>query len=113
MKNWIIESHDGFKVESRNVVKSGYFSESQLKRLLQTLTAQYLSNDEIIGALAKRRTKIANGLLDVSKERGVPMYSCGENPFFTARIEGYDYSNAGRRIARLAGVEDWKKKPDI
>ena len=112
LQNWIIECHDGNEVKCRKIVKLGCFSEPQLKRLLQTLAAQYLSNDKIIGALAKRRTKNANDLLVVSKERSLPMYTCGENPFFTARIEGFDYANAGRRIARLAGLENWKMEPD-
>ena len=48
LRNWIIECHDGNEVKCRKIVKLGCFSEPQLKRLLQTLAAQYLSNEHAV-----------------------------------------------------------------
>jgi len=42
--------------------------------------------DEIVGAYAKRKTRIANNLLDVHKDRRCYQFMCGINPYFTARI---------------------------
>lgn len=59
-----------------------------MKDLLRTLAAKYLTQEEIIGAYAKRGTRIFNGLLEVRQEHQVErkrkIYTCGSNPHFVA-----------------------------
>jgi hypothetical protein len=45
-----------------------------------------LSFDEIVGACAKRRTKIANEHLQVQRDGPYPVFMCGSNPHFIASI---------------------------
>lgn len=44
-----------------------------------------LTFDEIVSAYAKRRTRIANCLLDVSRDGPEQRFLCGANPHFSAR----------------------------
>jgi hypothetical protein len=55
--------------------------------LLKALAAKAgLGFDEIVGAYAKRRTKIANNLLEVQREGPHAIFMCGSNPHFIASI---------------------------
>ena len=84
---WLIEGYDGLKKIFEMRVKAGCFSDRRIESLLRTLTAKAgLSYDEIIGAYARKGTRAANDLLEVRRERARPIYSCGDSPFFTARI---------------------------
>lgn len=66
----------------------GCFSEKQIQSLLMCLAANYgLTGDEIVGAYARRRTRLANDLLACTKDGLYPVYNCGDNPYFTARVE--------------------------
>jgi hypothetical protein len=68
-------------------VDAGQLSEDQLKSLLRALVAKAgLTFDEIVGACAKRGTKIANNLLLVQRDGPDPRFSCGTNPYFIASI---------------------------
>ena len=54
---------------------------------MKALTAKAgLSYDEIVGAYAKKRTKISNELLLVKKDGPYQVYTCGSNPYFIARV---------------------------
>ena len=87
MRYWLIQGFESSTLIFEEKVKVGQFTDLQIQNLLKTLEAKAgLSNSEIIGAYAKRRTKIANPLLDVTKDRLQPSYSCGDNPFFTASL---------------------------
>ena len=44
-----------------------------------------LDFDEIVGAYAKKSSKISNQLLDVSQLDSAYKFSCGKNPYFTVR----------------------------
>lgn len=84
---WLIEGYDSLTRIYKRKEKVGFFSEKQIKALLMALTAREgLNRDEIVGAYAKRKTRIANHLLSVQKDGPYRIYSCGENPFFTARV---------------------------
>jgi hypothetical protein len=84
---WRVRGHDGFKTIFETTVGLGHFSDDQIQRLLQALTAKAgLSFTEIVGAHAKRRTNIANELLAVHKDFAYPTYRCGSNPVFTASV---------------------------
>ena len=68
-------------------VKLGYFSEVRIQELLMALAARAgLNYDEIVGAYAAKNAKIANLLLEVRKDGPHPVYTCGDNPWFTARV---------------------------
>ncbi|OQZ03920.1 MAG: hypothetical protein B6D34_04795 [Candidatus Brocadia sp. UTAMX1] len=84
---WHIQGYDGLELIFETKVPAGYLSEERVKIVLQTLVARAgLDYDEIVGALVRRKTKGANGLLDVSKNGPYPQYSCGDNPHFHARV---------------------------
>ncbi len=68
-------------------MKLGQFTEDQMQRLLQALTAKEgLSHDEIVGAYAKRGTTISNDHLAVHKDPSQLTYMCGCNPYFVASV---------------------------
>ena len=68
-------------------VRLDQFTEDQVKHLLRALVAKAgLTDAEIVGAYAKRKTKIANDLLSVQKDFNYSTYACGDNPSFTASV---------------------------
>lgn len=84
---WLIRGYDGTTTIYEKKVDRGQLSENQVKTLLMILTAKAgLSFDEIVGACAKRRTKIANEHLQVQRDGPYPVFMCGSNPHFIASI---------------------------
>ena len=84
---WRIQGYTAAERIFETRVKNGQFTVDQIRRLLQALAAKAgLSNDEIVGAYATRKTKIANDLLAVHADGKHPTWTCGSNPFFTASI---------------------------
>lgn len=84
---WQIRGHDGFKTIFETTIRLGQLTDAQMKHLLRALTAKAsLGNREIVGAYAKRKTKIANMLLDVQKDCRYPTYTCGCSPVFSASV---------------------------
>jgi hypothetical protein len=87
MKFWKIEGYDSLTKIYEKELKSGCFSEKKIQALLQSLVAKAgLDFDEIVGAYAKRKTKIANDLLLVQRDGTSSRLVCGDNPYFTARV---------------------------
>ena len=86
-KQWLIVGYDGFTVIYERRVDVGQLTQSQVKALLMALTAKAgLTFDEILGAYAKRRTKIANNLLHVHRDGPQTIFTCGVGPHFNASI---------------------------
>lgn len=85
---WLIRAYDGTRLLFEKRVNSGQMTSDQVKHLLRALAAQTLSFDEVVGAYARRRTKIANNLLNVHQEKPHEIYTCGTNPHFVASIDG-------------------------
>ena len=84
---WRIRGYDGFNIIFEMKVELGQFSDRQIQDLLRALAAKEgLSYREIVGAYAKRRTKIANDLLEVRKDANSPVYTCGSDPYFTVSL---------------------------
>ncbi len=84
---WRIRGYDSLKQIFDRTVELGQFTENQIKDLLMTLAARAgLDYDEIVGAYAKRRTRIANDLLSVQKDSQYATYYCGSNPHFAASV---------------------------
>jgi hypothetical protein len=85
-ESWLIRGYNSTTLIYEKTLPLATFSERQVRSLLQALTAKAgLTNDEIIGAYARRGSKLHTGLLDVSKDGPKCKFSCGSNPFFTAR----------------------------
>jgi hypothetical protein len=83
---WHIKGYDGLAKIYDRKVKSGYYGENQVQLLVQVLAAKAgLSFDEIVGAYARKRSKISNDLLSVRRDGRGPVFTCGENPHFIAR----------------------------
>jgi hypothetical protein len=86
-KFWKIEGYDGAKRIFEKEVRFGYFSENQIRCLLKAMASKTgLELDEMIGAYASKNAKISNALLEVHRDQSNSTYSCGESPFFTARV---------------------------
>jgi hypothetical protein len=84
---WRICGYDSSKEIFRMKVGIGQFTEDQIQHLLRALAAKAgLTDAEIVGAYAKRKTKIANDLLSVQRDFNYPTYLCGDNPSFTASV---------------------------
>jgi hypothetical protein len=84
---WHIEGYDSKNKIYERKVKVGYFSQKEIQALLMALAAKAgLSFNEIVGAYAEKAAKIANELLSVQKDGAYPIYTCGDNPRFTARV---------------------------
>jgi hypothetical protein len=87
---WLIQGYDSTTQIYERKVDAGQISERQMKALLMALAAKAgLSFDEIVGAYATRRTKIANELLQVLKDGPTPTSMCGTNPHFIAWIPAF------------------------
>jgi hypothetical protein len=87
-RNWCIQGYDGLTTFFKTDVNAGQFSDEHIKQLLQALTAKYsLTDKEIVGAYANRRTKIANNLREVLPTQQPLGYKCGSNPWFAAYVQ--------------------------
>ena len=83
---WHIEGYDGLSKIYDRKISSGYYGEDQVQLLVQVLAAKAgLSFDEIVGAFARRRSRISNDLLCVRRDGHGPVFMCGDNPHFIAR----------------------------
>ena len=84
---WRIRGYDGSTPIFERTVELGQFTDDQIKHLLQALVSKAgLSYDEIVGAYAKRGTKIANNHLVVHKDFAYPTLMCGSDPHFVASV---------------------------
>jgi hypothetical protein len=69
-------------------VPIGQMTKSSMEELLRALVAKDLTPLEVIGAYAKRGTRISNGLLEIRKEnqpeKRRTICTCGHNPHYVA-----------------------------
>ena len=95
---WLIEGFDGTTKIYEKRVDAGQFTTDQAKPLLRALVAKAgLTFDEIIGAYAKRRTRIANAHLEVRKDGPYPVFYCGSNPHFVISARNPDGIICGKK----------------
>ena len=89
-KEWLICGYSSLEKILELRFPVGSYSESKVRQLLQTLTARYgsLTAEEIMGAYARRRTRLSNSLLEVQRNGKFPEFSCGTNPYFIAKVVG-------------------------
>jgi len=86
-KYWKIEGYDGLTKIYETETKIGCFSEKQIRVVLQSLVAKAgMDFDEIVGAYAAKKCKVANNLLHVHKDHRNYHFMCGVNPHFSARV---------------------------
>ena len=84
---WRIRGYDSTEPIFQKCIPISQIGEKQLQDLLRALTAKAgLTYDEIVGAYATRRTKIANDLLEVHRDGPYPHFWCGTNPHFDACV---------------------------
>lgn len=84
---WHIVGYDSAEKIFEKKVKIGCYSENQIQQLLRALAARAeLGFEEIVGAYAKRGTKISNKLLHVHRDSRYAMLMCGTNPNFIAKV---------------------------
>jgi len=85
---WRIRGYDSTTEIFDQNVPIGQMTENCMKELLRALVARDLSPREVIGAYAKRGTRISNGLLEIHKEnqpeKRRTIYTCGHNPHYVA-----------------------------
>jgi hypothetical protein len=84
--HWLIRGYEGTDKIYERKVGAGVFGGRQIEMLLMALAAKHLTFDEILGACAKKNTKLHNKLLAVHRESSFHMLSCGQDQFFTAEI---------------------------
>ena len=91
---WRIRGYDSLTLIFDQSVPVGQMTEGNMKELLRVLVAKDLLPHELIGAYAKRGTRISNAHLEVQKENQLEkrrtVYTCGNNPFYTADVETCD-----------------------
>jgi len=83
----VIEGFDGLNEIYRREIPSGAVTSAKLEELLRCLVAKHaLSDDEIVSAFQKGRTKGSRKeLLQVTYDRTKPLAMCGDSIHFTAR----------------------------
>ena len=85
-QEWEIRGFDGLNLISEVRIPVGMVSETNIKIILQCLVSKYgLSDKEIVCSLARSGTRYQMGHLKVTREL-YPIYKCGDNPHFIARI---------------------------
>lgn len=83
---WRIEGFDGTELIFGTHIPSHLLSDNQVEELLRRLVSRHLSEEEVVGASLNRKTNRTT-LLDVRRSAQLPVViSCGENPFYTARV---------------------------
>ena len=88
---WEITGWDSFEQIFQTTVPCAKITEIQLDALLRALVAKHgLTPREIVGSYLKRRARGYMPHLEVSKsnsaERRATDHSCGDNPYFIARV---------------------------
>ena len=84
---WRIQGYDSSRAIFEMRVGFGQLTDAQMKDALKALVAKAgLQYEEIVGAYAKRGTRIANELLVVHGELSTHTFWCGSNPHFVATV---------------------------
>ena len=72
---WQIRGYNGTTQIFEREVPVGYFSEDQIKCLLKALAAKAgLEFDEMVGAYARKKSKISNDLFSAKKDDLYPAF---------------------------------------
>jgi hypothetical protein len=103
---WRIVGYDSTQRIFKTRVELGQFTDSQIKEVLRALVAKAgLTNEEMVGAYARRGTKIANSLLSVRYDFWHRTYECGDTVNFAASV--VDASN------KIIRPPEWMTPPKL
>lgn len=92
---WRVRGESGHDTIFDVTLPLGSITDDQLKALLKCLAAKAtLTNEEIVGAYVKRKTKQAHEILKVRPNGSCPGYYCGADTVFIAVV----VDEAGGRI---------------
>lgn len=86
---WIIEGWQGLVPIWSKEIPGSDLPESRVKDVLKCLVAKHgLTEDEIVSAFARANAKLFAPHLEIRKSKGDEQWylSCGDNPYFTARV---------------------------
>jgi len=88
---WRIRGYDSLTPIFDQSIPVGQMTERNMKELLRALVARDLLPHELIGAYAKPGTNRYLVFLEIQKEtqheERRTLYSCGDNPYYTADVE--------------------------
>ena len=88
---WRIRGYDSLTPIFDESIPVGQITQDKVMELLRALVAKHLLPHDLIGAHARRGTKIHNNQLEIQKEnlpeKRRTLYSCGDNPYYTADVE--------------------------
>jgi hypothetical protein len=88
---WRIQGYDSSTLIFEERFPVNQLSSAQVIELLRALASRHLTSSEIVGAYARRGTRIANDLLEVHKDRQDEkrreVFMCGSNPYYVATPE--------------------------
>ena len=88
---WLIQGFDSTTKIYEKRIDASHMTRDQAISLLKALVAKAgMTFDEIVGAYAKKQTRIANGHLSVQKDGPYPVFFCGSNPHFVISIRDSD-----------------------
>jgi hypothetical protein len=100
--HWLIQGFSGTSKIYERRIDIGQLTIDQAKALIRPLTAKAsLTFDEIVGAYATRKTRIANDHLQVDKEGPHPVFWCGDNPHFIISARGPNGVPRSQPVATL------------
>lgn len=95
---WLVEGFDSTAKIYERRVNIGVLTTDQAKAPVRALVAKAgLTFDEIVGAYARRKTRIANHHLDVQRDGPYPMFCCGDNPHFIISVRHANGVIVGKR----------------
>jgi hypothetical protein len=84
---WVIEGFNSDREIYSTRVKSTLFLPRQIEALLMALTAKAgLTFDEMVGAYARKHTKLTSIHLAIQRDVPHRTLMCGSNPHFAARL---------------------------
>jgi hypothetical protein len=88
---WRIQGYDSSTLIFEERFPVSQMSTAQVIELLRALASRHLTSSEIVGAYARRGTRIANDLVQVHKDRQDEkrrmVFMCGSNPYYVATPE--------------------------
>jgi hypothetical protein len=88
---WRIRGYDSLTPIFDESIPLGQITQDKVMELLRALVAKHLLPHDLIGAYARRGTKIHNKQLEIQKEnlpeKRRTLYTRGDNPYYTADVE--------------------------
>jgi hypothetical protein len=91
---WRIRGYHSTTLIFDQSIPIGQITNGSVMELIRVLVAKNLSPRELMGAYARRGTKIHNGFLEIHKEiqeeKRRMLYTCGNDPHYIACVETFE-----------------------